>query len=203
LADILAAVDDVLEQLQPALQPGERVLWSGRPDPSVIFGPTDALLVPFYLLWTSFAVFATVSFVSSGVADGNEFVPILFDFVGFYFLVGRFIVKAVGKRRTAYAITGQRAIVVRGRGVIESPIAGIPRTTKRARDGRHMTVTFGTPARGLFGSGGRNFPNSGLDFMNFTSLAPVAFYDVADVDGLSSALAQVSIAPPRTQSSPN
>jgi hypothetical protein len=202
LTDILAAVDDVLDQLRPALQPGERIVWSGRPDPTVIFTVADAFLLPFYIVWTSFAVIATVSFSSDGMANGAELIPILFDLIGFYFLIGRFIVKAADKRRTAYAITNRRAIVVKGRGVAESPIAGIQKTSKRTRDGRHMTVTFGTPVRGILGYG-NNPPNAGLDFMNFMFPAPVASYDVADVEGLSSALASASVAPPATQSSPN
>jgi hypothetical protein len=31
------------QQLQRYLRPEERLLWTGRPDPDVLFGPADAL----------------------------------------------------------------------------------------------------------------------------------------------------------------
>jgi hypothetical protein len=185
-------VDDVLEQVQPTVQSGEHILWSGRPDPSVLFIKADAYLVPFYLLWTSGAAFATVSLITHGITNGTALVPIAFDVIGLYFVFGRFFIKAAGKRRTAYAVTDRRAIVVKGHRVSESPISRIQKTTTRARNGRHMTIVFGAPAQGIFGYGGRNIPNAGMDFMNFMAPVPVAFYDVADVDGLTAALARVS-----------
>ena len=202
LTDILAAVDDVLEQLQPVLQPGERVVWSGRPDPGVIFTAADAYLEPFYVIWTSSAVFAFFNFQGSPGAGFAAVIPLLFMVIGIYLVFGRFAVKAAGKRRTAYAVTDRRVLVVRGSNVAESPL-GVQKTTRRARNGKHMSITFGAVTRmSIFGQN-RSIPNAGLDFMSFASPMPVAFYDVADVDGLSSALASVSVAPPSTQSSPS
>ena len=196
-------MDDVLEQLQPVLQPGEHILWSGRPDPHVNFTAADAYLVPFYVIWTGFAAFMFFGFQSSPDAGFAVAIPLLFMVIGIYFVFGRFVVKAAGKRRTAYAVTDRRVLVVRGGNVAESPIIGVQKTTRRARNGKHMSITFGAPARmSIFGQN-RSIPNAGLDFLNFSGPTPVALYDVADVDGLSDAMRRVSLAPPSTQSSPN
>jgi hypothetical protein len=203
-AAILSGVEDIRERLQPALVPGEQVLWSGQPDPSAIFAPIDALLIPFYTLWGVFAVFMTANLYSLGGGHGGGaslIFPIVFDAIGFYIVIGRFFVKAAGKRRTVYAVTDRRAIVIKGRQISESPVAYVQKTTKRSRDGSHITITFGPVTRGFLGYG-RNIPNAGLDLFNFMYQQPVAFYDVADVGGLESAIARVSLAPTTPQSSP-
>jgi hypothetical protein len=190
LTGILAAVDDALEQITPVLLPGEKLLWTGRPDPAVNFTAADAYLVPFYVLWTSFAVFMFFGFRASPSAGFAQAIPVLFIIIGIYFVFGRFLVKAAGKRRTSYAVTNRRALVVRGGYVAESPILDVQKTTRRARNGKHLSVTFGAqPRMGIFGQNA-SIPNAGLDFFHFGGTAPVAFYDVADVEGLSDAMAE-------------
>src|SRR4051812_14861337 len=41
----------------PDLLRDERILWTGQPDPSRIFAPSDLFMVPFSLLWGGFALF--------------------------------------------------------------------------------------------------------------------------------------------------
>jgi len=47
-------------KLQPELMSGERILWAGMPNPSVIFHSTDWALVPFSLLWGGSVLFMGV-----------------------------------------------------------------------------------------------------------------------------------------------
>ena len=192
----IAHAHDEREVVEQVLLPGERILWVGRPDPDVIFTAADGFLLPVHLLWTGFVVFFLVTVWADGINSGGAFVvvPGIFVLVGSYLVVGRFIVKAAMKRRTVYGITDRRALIISGTSMTEAPISGTQRATKWARNRRHMTTTFGQPwSFSVFGS--RNyFPNTGLDFFAFGTPRPTAFYDVADVDGLTAALAATSAA---------
>jgi hypothetical protein len=186
-------MNDPHDQVEQVLLPGERVLWSGKPDPEVIFAPADGFLIPFYLVWTGMVGV----FLYEAVRHPSTIaiaITSVFGIVGLFFLVGRFAVKAVTKSQTVYGLTDSRALVITGSGLLETPIRNVQRTTKRARSGSHMTITFGQPKTfGLFAN--NNFiPNAGLDFLSFGRPRPVAFYDVADVDGLTSALVETSLA---------
>ena len=105
-----------------ALLPGERVVWSGQPDYRRIFSRQDLFLVPFSLMWGGFAIFWELAALGLGgrmAADENP-APLVFKLwgipfvvVGLYLIFGRFIVKRIVRRRTIYAVTDQRVIVLR------------------------------------------------------------------------------------------
>lgn len=106
--------------IQPELTSGENVVWAGQPSGAVVFHKEDALLVPFSLLWGGFAVFwelGAAGFRGSGPRSGNPWVfgmlwGIPFVLIGQYMIWGRFFYAAWKKRRTHYAITNRRVIVV-------------------------------------------------------------------------------------------
>jgi hypothetical protein len=189
-------MDDEHERIQSVIQPGESVLWSGRPDPSVIFTGADAILVPYGVFFTAFCVFWTAGVSGTKEAQPFAFIGVVLLLIALYYLVGRFVVKWWLKRRTVYAITNRRAIVIVGsRSVKESNLTGGSRITKLARNGHHLTVTFlGADAARPFGLFNRNmmYPNAGLDSFDFSHRMPVAFYDVSDVEGLRTVLLRVS-----------
>ncbi len=68
-------------RLQPYLLSGERILWTGQPDPRRLVGGKDAYLIPFSLMWGGGAVFWEAAVLLSGAptrADGSgtiEFGP--------------------------------------------------------------------------------------------------------------------------------
>jgi hypothetical protein len=106
--------------VQPELTPGESVLWAGRPNIGVLFHKEDLLLVPFSLLWGGFAIFwegAVAGYWGTGTpAAGTWTFGILwgipFVLVGQYLIWGRFVYSAWKKKRTHYAVTNRRVIVV-------------------------------------------------------------------------------------------
>jgi hypothetical protein len=78
-------------QLQRYLQPDEKILWTGRPDPSRLIGRSDAFLIPFSLMWGGGAIVW-----EGGVAlTGAPLLFLLwgapFVVVGQYFIWGRFL----------------------------------------------------------------------------------------------------------------
>ncbi|MGH9089652.1 MAG: DUF2510 domain-containing protein [Acidimicrobiales bacterium] len=189
---------------------GERVLWEGSPDPGVVFARQDAFLVPFSLLWGAFAAIWEVSAITSGTAAGAAFGAPLAAF-GAYIVAGRFVYKWHDRRRTRYAVTDQRAIVLRrsGRQVLTAPVAG-PMAVIRRRDGRHGSVVWavlGLPPhrRGLTFSGGNAtmLRGTGWPVPGGAVVSQVAFFDVDGFDALLAAVSRARQAagatePPRT-----
>lgn len=175
------------QRLQPHLRPGEKLLWSGQPDPRVHFMPFDAFLVPFSVLWCAFAVYWTgLALVQGGHRWWFPLVGLFFVAMGLYQMAGRFIVKARRKRRTIYGLTDTRAIVLEGdHGVSEVRVKDVAAKIRKSRDGGHVEVIFGE------GNGPGIYLNSGMEFFSPTSSAPMAFFDVPDPDGLLPVLERV------------
>src|SRR5579864_3011859 len=124
------------------VRPGERVRWSGAPDPAVRFTPADAWFVPFSIAWAAFSVVWEATAATS--AAGAPFVlwGAMFVAAGSYITVGRFVVKARRKRRTVYLLTDQRAVVAIAGTITEVPWQGRGRELRWHRDGRHVSVVF-------------------------------------------------------------
>jgi hypothetical protein len=98
-----------------SLQPGEQLLWQGRPRGGIWLLPSDALLIPFSLMWGGFAIFWEVSVLSNQHARNTVLFPIWgipFVLVGLYLIVGRFFVRRWMLRNTRYAVTNRRAVAI-------------------------------------------------------------------------------------------
>ncbi len=152
-----------------ALDPGERVVWSGQPRQGVYLQASDLGTIPFSLFWCGFvAVWETVA-LRTVIHPGPGPTPwvayvfplwgIPFVLVGLHLLVGRFFVDAWRRRRTWYAVTGSRALIQAG-GLTPRTTSIDLRTTSQVdlihnRDGTG-TVTFGTgPSEAVVGLTGR------------------------------------------------
>ena len=155
------------------LLPGERVHWTGAPDPRRHFNPADWFAVPFSLLWASFAVIWEAQAIASG-AGFLMLWGIPFVAVGLYVTVGRFVRKAWLRRRTHYALTNLRALalVERGRGPVF--LASVPAVSEFVARG-NGTVVFGEGRpRDVYlwdGAGG---------FGQGRAAIPLTFFDVRD-----------------------
>jgi hypothetical protein len=112
---------DSLTAIQPELEPGETVLWAGRPSPGFVFHKSEnESLVPFSLIWGGSAIvlgmFALWSLISQPAHLGRSVFLILwcipFVVIGQYMIWGRFLYAARIKKRTHYAVTDRRVIVV-------------------------------------------------------------------------------------------
>lgn len=196
------------------LRPGEQVLWEGGPDPGVVFARQDAFLVPFSLVWASFAAIWEGSAIAARTAAGAALGAPLALF-GLYIVAGRFVYKWRDRRHTRYAVTDQRALVVRRRGrqLVEAPVGG-PMAVLRRRDGRHGSVVWavlGLPQRRrpLTFSGGNAtmLRGTGWPLPPGAVVGQVAFFDVDRFDDLLAAVHKARRAagvtePPRTLSAP-
>jgi len=177
------------QRFEPLLRSGERLRWTGQPDPKVHFTQADVFMVPFSLVWLGFTIVWLTLAVSWGAPIYFVLFGSIFVLAGLYFVFGRFLFKRRGKRSTVYGLTDSRAMVARGtRSFQDIPLDGTPTQIKRSRDGTHVTV--------LFGNGKPNvYLNTGMDFFHVGS-AQVGFFDVADSETLLRELDSVR-QPPR------
>lgn len=130
------------------LLPGERALWTGKPQQGIRFRAADALMIPFSLLWAGFAIFweSAVIFGRAPLFFGLWGIP--FVLVGCYMVFGRFLVDAYLRSRTTYAVTGER-ILIRG-GLFGSSLRAVNLKTLSemsldTKSNDRGTLTFGQP----------------------------------------------------------
>lgn len=92
----------------------EYILWKGHPEKGNIFTGREAVMLPFSIVWLSFAVYWEITALRSGsnwfmVLWGLPFVAI-----GAYLLIGRFIMTAYLRTRTFYVITNRKLMIRKG-----------------------------------------------------------------------------------------
>ncbi|WP_372664135.1 PH domain-containing protein [Amycolatopsis kentuckyensis] len=123
------------------LQPGERLLWSGRPQRFALEAP-DWLRVALGLLWLALA-FGVPWLGGAGIS----IVPLVVGPLGLLVAWGGVAVRLRTRRRSAYAVTDRRIVVAdrRSGAVIASErLSRLPApSAKVGRDGLG-DVTFGT-----------------------------------------------------------
>lgn len=193
-------MSDGLERVTAALTTGERVLWSGGPDVDVWFSPSDALLIPFSLLWAGFAVFWEFSVLRSRAPGFFALFGGVFVVIGVYIVVLRFFVGHYRRRTTNYFLTSNRAIIVGPRSMKSTRVDAQTLSSTWTRDRRKITVNFGFPdaanLRKTFGRTSLSMsamtgPLTGWDPLQINPV-PIVFQDVTDVVGLEHALRQLA-----------
>ena len=101
---------------QEDLRPGERLVWTGQPNPDRLLSLGDIMMIPFSLMWGGFAFFWEASVLSIYFKPGSN-MPIVmplfgipFCLIGFWLIFGRFFTMRAMRKRTFYALTDQRAL---------------------------------------------------------------------------------------------
>ena len=174
-------------RLQPYLRPDESLLWCGQPDPRVLLAGSDLFAIPFGLFWTGSVVYYGIRTGNGGLSVQWGFVPFLA--VGIYVLVGRYVMRYVRKKRTAYGITTTRGLVAGPRSLTDIPLRSRAVRVQRSRDSRHASVLIGDQGQARYAS-------SGPEFFDRSGRVPTGFWDVADPDAMLLALEQARTQPP-------
>jgi hypothetical protein len=172
-------VDDAEQQLQLQryLQPGEKIVWTGQPNPSRLIGRSDGLLIPFSLIWGGGAIVWEGGVILTGAPLLFWLWGIPFVVVGQYFIWGRFVYKRWDRRRTVYALTNQRALILRGGSLQSVFLNQLPAMHQLVRADGSGSIEFGSSP----GGHGRGYwANTGMDLFSPGSGVP-AFYDIPDV----------------------
>jgi hypothetical protein len=137
---------DARWRVQQQLGPGESLLWAGVPRQGLALKPSDAVMIPFSLMWGGFAIFWETTV---WVMDAPWFfrlwgVP--FVVVGLYLIAGRFVYDAWVRGRTVYAVTNQRVVIVRdgrSRSATSLDLATLPEMTLSEKRDGSGTIVFG------------------------------------------------------------
>jgi hypothetical protein len=103
------------------LDPAEQVRWVGQPRQGIFLRVGDLGMFPFSLFWGGFAiVWETIAIRSILFGNGAPaFIKFLFPLwgipfviIGLYIMIGRFFVDSWLRRRTWYAITDRRVLIL-------------------------------------------------------------------------------------------
>lgn len=177
-------------KLQTELMPGESLYWAGMPNRGVIFHSDDWAIVPFSLLWGGFTIFweaSALGYWGNGAQRGGPSLfmviwGIPFVVIGQYIIWGRFLYDAWLKRRTYYAVTNRRVMVLQEgwkRKTCSMYLEAIPSVN---REGAEIgTLWFGTKYPMFTGRGsGKKTRNMSRFYLGDV---PV-FADIDDVDSV-------------------
>jgi len=117
-------MDLVANPIESRLDPGEKLLWTGQPKQGVRLQPQDAFMIPFSLMWGGFAIFWEAGVLGLIHLNGNHraqaspplFMAIWgipFVLIGLYMIFGRFFFDAALRKKTFYAVTDRRLIILK------------------------------------------------------------------------------------------
>jgi hypothetical protein len=137
---------DIADSIKAQLDPSELVLWAGQPKQGVMLRGSDALMIPFSLLWGGFAFFWEWSVLRSGAPAYFVLWGIPFVLIGIYLIVGRFFVEAWQRSNTRYAVTSERIVIVDGlyRSTVRSVLlSGLTEMALSAHANGVGTISFG------------------------------------------------------------
>ncbi|MGN0517643.1 MAG: hypothetical protein ACI4II_02835 [Acutalibacteraceae bacterium] len=102
---------------RPYLSVDESVLWYGKPVKGKLLTKEDIVMIPFSIMWCSFAIFWAVGVLTIDSPLFFKIWGILFSLIGLYIAIGRFFYKSYILKRTSYVITNQRLIRLRNKRV--------------------------------------------------------------------------------------
>lgn len=101
-----------MHELDDLLFADEKVLWRGAPEPGIHLHKEELLIIPFSILWSGFAFFWELSVLAKNAPLLFQLWGIPFVLAGLYMLIGRFFASAWQARRTSYAVTDRRILMV-------------------------------------------------------------------------------------------
>jgi hypothetical protein len=128
--------------LDSRLEPGERLVWAGRPGLGVRLSSADAVLIPFSLVWGGFAIFWEV-LALIGAPFFFALWGLPFVLVGQYLIWGRFLVDACRRAHTFYGLTESRVLIlVQGRASKLTSLALRAQTDIELDEGRNGRGTI-------------------------------------------------------------
>lgn len=185
---MITSEPQALMKIQLEMWSGESAHWAGMPNPKVIFHSDDWAAIPFTLLWTGFFVFWEASALgywgtASRTGGADLFMSlwgIPFLVIGNYLVWGRFLMDAWLKKRTYYAVTNRRVLILQEGWNRKTNWMYLEAIPSIEREGATTgTLWFGKKYPVLAGRGQKTRSMSRFEVSDI----PV-FADIDDVDGV-------------------
>lgn len=172
--------EDVLRR---ELGPSERLHWFGQPRQGIMLRSSDALLIPFSLMWGGFAIFWEASVLLTNAPKFFALWGIPFVIIGLYMIVGRFWTDARQRANAFYGVTNERVLIVSGlfsqqtKSLNLETLADLSISEKSDGVG---TITFGSVPFWAWMYGGAVWPGMGMQLVPQLELVPdaCAVYDL-------------------------
>jgi hypothetical protein len=139
-------LQDAEQVIARELESGERLLWSGVPAQGFLLRRSDALMIPFSLMWGGFAIFWEMTALRHKAPFFFKLWGVPFVLVGLYMIFGRFFVDARQRSRMAYGVTDRRVVLISGvfsRNVKSLALKTITDLTLDEKSDGTGTITFG------------------------------------------------------------
>jgi hypothetical protein len=173
------------KKVQSELLPDEVIHWAGMPNPGVLFHSDDWYAIPFSLLWGGFAIFW-----EGGVLGywGPQSAPSTFETIwgipfvllGQYMIWGRFLTDAWCKRRTYYAVTNRRVLIVQEAWGRKTRYSFLSAISEIGREGAVTGTLWLGPKLPILG--GKGSPKRNMSRFYMGQMIPV----LADIDNVDS-----------------
>ena len=128
------------------LQPGENLLWTGKPEKLRLLGKEDIFLIPFSLFWCGFLAYMISMVWRSDSPPILRLFFIPFVLAGLWVLVGRFIPKLLSAKNERYALTSQRVIIQKGKTTKSLELGNLPSMSMVQKSDGSGDIRFGDGA---------------------------------------------------------
>lgn len=176
-------------KIQRELMSGENICWAGMPDPKVIFHSDDWYVIPFSLLFAAFSIFWEAIVLGYWGSNGRRGEPSMFmAFWGIplilysqYFVWGRFLADGWLKRRTYYAVTDRRVLLLREAWSRKFRFTYLESIPEIVREGASTGTLWLGPKLPFTTGRGSGKPSRGISRFKIDSAVPV-LTDVDDVN---------------------
>jgi len=125
------------------LDPGEKILWQGRPDPAFCVSVGNIAMAVFGVFFASFATFWMV--MASQAPGPFWMFGLIFFFAGLGIVIGAVVGPTYRRRHTWYTLTDQRAFVATDLPLLGRKLESFPinaRSPLSLQEGRPGSVHF-------------------------------------------------------------
>lgn len=144
----MSITSTITDGWQGLLDPGERILWQGRPDPGFALSPGAVFIIPFALVFTGFSVF----WMGMAAQAGGYFwtFGLIFFGVGIGMLVNAVVGPTFTRRRTWYSLSDRRAFVATDLPIVGRRMKSYPikaESKLEFRDGALSSLYFAEETR--------------------------------------------------------